>query len=151
MGDLSSAAYREAGYAVVAASYKIRIAEIWINEDGSGGATPLLSHSHLEPIDRFAVLFGGAAAQAHFDTWPEDPMGGPTYSQSIDSLLPMTEAERFSLVNTGKERATNIVVTNRLEVKRLANYLIERRSIHMDEFDPPLRIRDAVSPESNER
>ena len=141
MGDLSSAAYREAGNAVVAASYKILITKIWIDEDGSGGSAPSHSHTHLEPVDRFAVLFGGYAAQVHFDTWPEDPIGGPSYSKIISTFLPMTEAERFSLVNMGKERATNIVVTNRVEVKRLANYLIERRSIHMDEIDPPLRVR----------
>jgi hypothetical protein len=119
MGDLSSVAYREAGNAVVAASYKIPIAEIWINEDGSGGSAPSRSYTHLEPVDQFAVLFGGYAAQKHFDTWVEDPTGGPSYLKIINTLLSMTEAERLSLVDMGRDRATNIIVANRLEVQRL--------------------------------
>jgi hypothetical protein len=142
MGDLSSVAYREAGNAVVAASYKIPIAEIWINEDGSGGSAPSRSYTHLEPVDQFAVLFGGYAAQKHFDTWAEDPIGGPSYLKITNTLLSMTEAERLSLVNMGRDRATDIIVANRLEVQRLVTYLIERRSIHMDEFGP--RLASAV-------
>lgn len=141
MGDLSSAAYREAGNAALAASYKIPIAEIWINEDGSSGSVPSRSYAHLEPVDQFAVLFGGYAAQKHFDTWPEDPTGGPSYFKIISALAPKTEAERLSLLDMGRDRAINIIVANRLEVQRLVTHLIEHRSIHMDEFDPPLTVR----------
>jgi len=138
--NIIAAAYHEAGHVVVALHYKLIVGKVWIQEDGDGGTEPLCSDEHLPQIDRFAVWLSGGRAQHHFNAWTDALTSTSDYAQVINATPQMTEAERRPLIDAGKARALAIIKNNADELKRLAEFLIARRCIHIDEFQPPLKL-----------
>lgn len=138
--NIIGAAYHEAGHVVVALHHKLTIGNIWIQEDGGGGSEPLCSDEHLALIDRFAVWLSGGMAQQHFNAWTDGPASASDYVLVINATPQMTEAERRPLVEEAKTRALKIIKANAEELKRLAAFLVARRRIHVDDFQPPLKL-----------
>jgi hypothetical protein len=139
--NIIGAAYHEAGHVVVALHYKLKIGNVWIQEDGGGGADPLCSDEHLALIDRFAVWLSGGMAQQHFNAWTDASASVSDYVRVINATPQMTEAERRPLLDEGKARALKIIEKNAAELKRLAEFLIKRHGVHIDEFQPPLKLQ----------
>jgi hypothetical protein len=139
--NIIGAACHEAGHVVVALHYKLKIGNIWIQEDGGGGSAPLCSDDHLALVDRFAVWLSGGMAQQYFNAWTDSPSSASDYVLVINATTQMMEAERKPLVDEGKARALKIIDQNAAELKRLAEFLVERRCTHFDEFQPPLKLK----------
>jgi hypothetical protein len=58
-----STAVHEAGHAIVAASYGLRVVRMWIDPGDRSGGARSSSPCHLEPVDQIAIHRAGRVAQ----------------------------------------------------------------------------------------
>jgi ATP-dependent Zn protease len=66
-------AYHEAGHAVVAWSYGLRVGGVGVSDDDASGTTEIDNAEHLPLADQIAIRFAGIAAEGVF--------GHPTHKQ----------------------------------------------------------------------
>jgi len=140
--EVVGAAYHEAGHALVALHYGLEVGQIVVRENGDGG-TDISRIEHLPLLDRVAVCMGGGAAQQHFQAPATDHAMMADYVMVYNLTLEMTDEERETAIEKAFVRARSIIAQNADEVARLAKILIARRSIKLDEIQPPVRPKPA--------
>jgi len=142
--EVVGAAYHEAGHALVALHYGLEVGQIVVRENGDGG-TDISRTEHLPLLDRVAVCMGGGAAQQHFQApaTATDHAMMADYVMVYNITLEMTYEERETAIEKAFVRARSIIAQNAVEVARLAKILIARRSIKLDEIQPPVRPKPA--------
>jgi len=86
---------------------------------------------------------GGGAAQQHFQAPATDHAMMADYVMVYNLTLEMTDEERETAIEKAFVRARSIIAQNAVEVARLAKILIARRSIKLDEIQPPVRPKPA--------
>jgi ATP-dependent Zn protease len=136
--EVVGAAYHEAGHVLVALHYGLDVGLIEVRENGDGG-TNISSAEHLPLLDRVAVCMGGGAAQQHFQAPATDHAMMADYVMVYNLTPEMTDEEREEAIEKAFLRARSIIAQNADEVARLAKILITRRSIKLDEVQPPVR------------
>lgn len=140
--EVVGAAYHEAGHALVGLHYDLEVGQIVVRENGDGG-TDISPTEHLPLLDRVAVCMGGGAAQQHFQAPATDHAMMADYVMVYNLTLEMTDEERETTIEKAFVRARSIIAQNADEVARLAKILIARRSIKLDEIQPPVRPKPA--------
>ena len=140
--EVVGAAYHEAGHALVALHYGLEVGLIVVRENGDGG-TDISRIEHLSLLDRVAVCMGGGAAQQHFQAPATDHAMTADYVLIYNLTPEMTDEEREAAIEKAFVRARSIIAQNADEVARLAKTLITRRSIKLDEIQPPVRPKPA--------
>jgi ATP-dependent Zn protease len=141
--EVVGAAYHEAGHVLVALHFGLKVGLIVVRENGDRGTN--ISQTELLPLlDRVAVCMGGSAAQQHFQAPATDHAMMADYV-SVYNLTPeMSDEEREAAIEKAFVRARSIIAMNADEVARLAKILITRRSIKLDEVQPPVRPKPAT-------
>jgi ATP-dependent Zn protease len=140
--EVVGAAYHEAGHVLVALHYGLDVGLIVIRENGDGG-TNISRTEHLPLLDRVAVCMGGGAAHQHFQAPATDHAMMADYVMVYNLTPEMTDEEREEAIEKAFVRARSIIARNADEVARLAKILITRRSIKLDEVQPPVRPKPA--------
>jgi len=140
--EVVGAAYHEAGHALVALHYGLEVGQIVVRENGDGG-TDISRTEHLPLLDRVAVCMGSGAAQQHFQAPATDHAMMADFVMVSNLTLEMTDEELETAIEKAFVRARSIIAQNAVEVARLAKILIARRSIKLDEIQPPVRPKPA--------
>ena len=140
--NLWGAAIREAGHVALALQHDLVVGHIWIEAHGGGGSEiqdP--SKKQLKDIDQLALCYAGGVAQKHFKA----PTNCRAMREDCKRANKITEhqpvKERRATKRAGYERAQEIVVGNRDELRRLAEFIIPRRRIHISDVQPPIRLK----------
>jgi len=140
--DVVGAAYHEAGHVLVALHYGLDVGLIVVPENGDGGSN-ISRTEHLPLLDRMTVCMGGGAAQQHFQAPATDHAMMADYVMVYNLTPKMTDEEREAAIEKAFVRACSIIAQNAGEVARLAKILITRRSIKLDEVEPPVKPKPA--------
>ena len=141
--EVVGAAYHEAGHVLVALHYGLDVGLIVVRENGDGG-TNISRAEHLPLLDQVVIFMGGGAAQQHFQTPATDHAMMADYVMVCNLTTEMTNDEREGAIERAFVRARSIIAQNAEEVARLAKILIARRSIKLDELQPPVRPKSAT-------
>jgi hypothetical protein len=133
MNDVSNAlrgtAFHEAGNAVVAQYFGLKVVELAIRQDGSGRTDTVGTTDDLPLIDRVAIHCAGQASRTVFK-YRSHALGG---SEEVGKLLEgLADEHRLEIANAGYRRAIEIVKSNAPAVERLAICLIEQRRVDGD-------------------
>jgi ATP-dependent Zn protease len=124
-GARNRAAFHEAGHVVVA-RFGLPVGKIEIADDGSG-KTEIGPADHLPLIDQVAVRIAGVVAQDFFGFFRSEA-GYHDQGKIVELVDGLTEAESLKLRNAAYERAREIIKSQKPEVERLAELLIEKRN-----------------------
>jgi len=138
--ELIGAAYHEAGHIIVALHYGLEVGLIVVRENGDGG-TDISPTRHLPFLDRVAICMAGGAAQQHFQAPSMDYAMLADYAMVCTFTPEMTDEEREAAIEKAFVLAGNIIQQNSDEVARLAKMLIAKRSINLNEVEPPVRLK----------
>ena len=141
--EVVGAAYHEAGHVLVALHYGLDVGLIVVRENGDGG-TNMSRTEHLPLLDQVTIFMGGAAAQQHFQAPATDHAMMADYVMVYNLTPEMTDDEREEAIEKAFVHARSIIAQNADEVARLAKILIARRSIKLDELQPPVRPKSAT-------
>lgn len=134
-------ACHEAGHAVVAFSFSLRVAAIRVvfsEEKGWHGCTKADTPQAIE--DRITLLSAGKAAEEFFDC-PADGKAWHDDLLKISLLLGLPSELPWPQINEGKARARPILEKYREQALRLTDRLVERGRVDDAEF---LRLMNAV-------
>jgi len=90
-----SAAVHEAGHAVVARSFGLRVGAVWVNAGDASGKTQIGSSGHLKLTDKVAVRCAGGMAQAIFECPAND---FATFQENLE-IMKLLEANGYTVEN----------------------------------------------------
>lgn len=127
---LCGIAFHEAGHAVVARYFGLKVIEIEIHEDASGKIDTIGAADTLPLIDRIAIHCAGQASRTVFKCRSHAlAVSGDDIeiSKLVDGLA---DVHGLEIRNAGYRRAIEILKSNAPEVERLASLLIEQRRIN---------------------
>jgi ATP-dependent Zn protease len=125
--DRRSAAYHEAGHAIVAIEVGLPVAEVWIDCDdpSAGGMTPEPTGKRLSKVDGMAICLAGKAAGEIFDA----PMDARAYwfdRLKLDKLTKgLSKKCKSALERAAYQRAVELLKADEARVHRVAKYLIK--------------------------
>ena len=131
---LWGAAIHEAGHAIAAIHYKLALGDVWINDYGDGGGGThinLRDEGRLHTVDRLAVVYGGGAAQEHFNAPTNSDALAEDERRADEIVRHLNEAERLAAKAAGRVRALKIVIARADEAVKLARRLFEERRINL--------------------
>jgi ATP-dependent Zn protease len=139
--DRQSAAYHEAGHAVVGWSLGLEIGQITIGDEANGQTQIASDQEHLSMIDRLAICLAGIEAQEVFQC-PTHDLAGLTDLGNAQQIIGMDvpDDESRTLCDAGYQRARELIVLHMAEVVQLANYLIMHGGIEHGEFRFAIKI-----------
>jgi len=119
-------AFHEAGNAVVARYFGLKVIEVEIREDGSGKTDTVGATDDLPLIDRIAILCAGEASRTVFKCRSH----ALAVSSEISTLVgELADDHRLQIRNAAYLRAIEIIKSNAADVERLASDLIKQRSV----------------------
>ena len=127
---LCGTAVHEAGHAVVARYFGLKVIEIEIREDASGKIDMVGAIDALPLIDRIAIHCAGQASRTVFKCRSHSLAVSADQVEISKLVEGLTEDHRLEVRNAGYRRAIEIVKSNATEVERLASLLIEQRRIN---------------------
>jgi len=126
------AAFHEAGNAIVARYFGLKVIELEIREDGTGKSDIVGSTDDLPLIDRIAIHSAGDASRTVFKCRSH----AVTPSEEIGKLVEgLADDHCREIRNAGYRRAIEIVMSNAPMVERVASHLIKQRRIDESAFD----------------
>jgi len=138
-------AFHEAGHAVVAQYFGLKITALEIREDGSGKTETSGAIDDLSLIDRIALYCAGQASRTVFKCRSHAIAVSDCHGEIKKFVEGLTEDHSLELRNAGYRRAIEILKSNAPEVERLANLLIQKRRIDGNEMDQGEQIGDIHS------
>jgi ATP-dependent Zn protease len=141
---LRAMSYHEAGHAVVAWSFDLKVGTIHIREIGAGnGGAQIGSADHLPLTDQLAALAAGLQAELEFESYL------PDHASDGDSVMPinlvlkhhpgLSSDEIKSHLDAGPVRARQQVTEHRAEIERLADRLRQDREVSATAFELLMR------------
>lgn len=134
-------AFHEAGSAVVARYFGLRVIDLEIREDGSGNTETVGTTDDLPLIDRIAILSAGEASRTIFKCRSH----ALSFSSEIDALVEgLTDDHRLQIRNAAYLRAIEIIKSNMPEVEWLAGRLIKQRRVTEGQLDEVVRQTTAA-------
>jgi hypothetical protein len=140
-------AFHEAGNAVVARYFGLKVIELEIREDGSGKTDTVGITDDLPLIDRIAILCAGEASRTIFKCRSH----ALAVSSEISILLEgLADDHRLQIRNAAYLRAIEIIKNNMSEVERLAGRLIAQRRVKEAQLDEAV-VRQAVATRQEEK
>jgi hypothetical protein len=119
-------AFHEAGNAVVARYFGLKVIELEIREDGSGKTDTVGATDDLPLIDRIAILCAGEASRTIFKCRSYALAVSSEISTLVEGLA---DDHRLQIINAAYLRAIEIIKSNAPEVERLAGHLIKQRRV----------------------
>ena len=132
-------AFHEAGNAVVAQYFGLKVIELEIREDGSGKTDTVGATDDLPLIDRIAILCAGEASRTIFKCRSHALAVSSEISTLVEGLA---DDHRLQIINAAYLRAIEIIKSNAPEVERLAGHLIKQRRVK------EARLNEAVQQET---
>ena len=132
-------AFHEAGNAVVARYFGLKVIELEIREDGSGKTDTVGATDDLPLIDRIAILCAGEASRTIFKCRSHSLAVSSEISKLVEGLA---DDHRLQIINAAYLRAIEIIKSNAPEVERLAGHLIKQRRVK------EARLNEAVQQET---
>lgn len=129
--ELRSAAFHEAGHAVVARFYGLAVGEIviGIGDSEAAGRTQIALDDHLPLIDRIALCMAGIAAQELFGSPSREWLGMDDCVKIGELVEGLGHSASLEIRVVGLQRACEILRRHRSGVRRLAGRLIDQRRI----------------------
>jgi hypothetical protein len=125
-------AFHEAGNAVVARYFGLKVIELEIREDGSGKTDTVGATADLPLIDQIAILCAGEASRTIFKCRSH----ALATSSEINTLVEgLTDDHRLQIINAAYLRAIEIIKSNAPDVERLAVRLIKQRRVKEAQLD----------------
>jgi hypothetical protein len=119
-------AFHEAGNAVVARYFGLKVIEVEIREDGSGKTNTVGTTDDLPLIDRIAILCAGEASRTIFKCRSHLLAVSSEISTLVEGLA---DDHRLQIRNAAYLRAIEIIKSNTPEVEWLAGRLIKQRHV----------------------
>jgi hypothetical protein len=116
-------AFHEAGFAIVARYFGLRVVGLQILADGHSVTDVVGAPQHLPLVDQVAIRCAGQASRTVFKC-RSHALSDVEISELVEGL---TDEERVEIRNAGFRRAIEIIKTNGAEVERLAGDLIDQR------------------------
>jgi hypothetical protein len=134
-------AFHEAGSAVVARYFGLRVIELEIREDGTGNTETVGTTDDLPLIDRIAILSAGEASRTIFKCRSH----ALSVSSQINALVEgLADDHRLQIRNAAYLRAIEIIKSNMPEVEWLAGRLIKQRRVEEAHLDEVVRQAPAI-------
>ena len=127
---LCGTAFQEAGRAVVARYFGLKVVELEIREDGSGKTDTVGTIDELPLIDRIAVYCAGQASRTVFRCRSHLLAVFGDHAEISKLVEGLADDHSLEVRNAGYRRAIEIVRDNAPEVERLASLLIRQRRIN---------------------
>jgi ATP-dependent Zn protease len=138
-------AFHEAGNAVVARYFGLKVIELEIRKDGSGKTDTVGATDDLPLIDRIAILCAGEASRTIFKCRSQALAISSETSTLVEGLA---DDHRLQIINAAYLRAIEIIKSNAPEVERLAGRLIEQRRIKEAQLNEA--VRQATAPQAHQ-
>jgi hypothetical protein len=135
------AAFHEAGNAVVALYFGLKVIEVEIREDGTGKTDTVGATDDLPLIDRIAILCAGEASRTIFKCRSHTVAIPSEISTLVGGLA---DDHRLQIRNTAYLRAIEIIKSNAPEVERLAGYLIKQRRLEETQLNKAVQQSTAT-------
>ena len=127
---LCGTAFQEAGRAVVARYFGLKVVELEIREDGSGKTDTVGAIDELPLIDRIAIYCAGQASRTVFRCRSHLLAVFGDHTEISKLVEGLADDHSLEVRNAGYRRAIEIVRDNATEVERLASLLIRQRRIN---------------------
>jgi len=140
-------AFHEAGNAVVARYFGLKVIELEIREDGSGKTDTVGATDDLPLIDRIAILCAGEASRTIFKCRSHTVAVSSEISTLVEGL---TDDHRLQIINAAYLRAIAIIKSNAPEVERLAGHLIKQRRIKESRLNEDEAVRQATAAQARQ-
>ena len=129
-------AFHEAGHAIVARYFGLKVIELEIREDGSGKTDTVGATHHLPLIDQIAIHCAGQASRTVFKCRSH----ALATSSEINTLVEgLTDDHRLQIINAAYLRAIEIIKNNMPEVEWLAGRLIKQRRVTEEQLNEAVR------------
>lgn len=141
-------AYHEAGNAVVARHFGLKVIELEIHEDGSGKTDTVGTTDDLPLIDRIAILCAGEASRTIFKCRSHALAVSSEISTLVEGLA---DDHRLQIRNAAYLRAIEIIKSNMPEVERLAGHLIKQRRVKEAQLNEAVRQATATQARQPEK
>ncbi|MET4086675.1 hypothetical protein [Bradyrhizobium sp. S3.5.5] len=132
---LRAVAYHEAGHAVVALAFGLRVARVEIfPEDYSGGADAE-DAEHLSLEDQIAICVAGMVAEDMFDAPASHELAHcGDHGRVIELLDEIDEAAADELRDKGHQRAWDLLKAHTASVEDIASQLLAHRKIDLSGY-----------------
>jgi hypothetical protein len=138
-------AVHEAGHAVVAWSFGLTVAAVWVIADDASGGTDISPIDHLSLPEQIAVCWGGTAAESVFDCESHEYAAFGDHERVMELL----EAHGVSEEEHGPAlRADGLsIATARLEVNKARVWILADRLVDVGRVDALefLRLMDETA------
>jgi len=129
-------AFHEAGNAVVARYFGLKVIELEIREDGSGKTDTVGATADLPLIDQIAILCAGEASRTIFKCRSHALAVSSEISTLVEGLA---DDHRLQIINAAYLRAIEIIKSNAPDVERLAVRLIKQRRVKEAQLDEAMQ------------
>jgi ATP-dependent Zn protease len=135
--DLRSAAYHEAGHAIVAWALGLRVHRIMIGIAGdlTAGEADIEEKRSMSLVDRIAICSAGVDAQELFDAPTNDICAISDMGKIYDLIGEYNEQVGSCLRQIGFQKSREILKQHRDKVARVAQALVERMELTKAEID----------------
>src|SRR5215467_9856594 len=130
-----STAFHEAGHAVVARNFGLKVVALEIRKDGSSKIDTVGCFDDLPLIDQIVIYYAGHASRTVFKCRSHMIAISDRHIEISKLLEGLTDELSLELRNAGYRRAIQIVKSKATEVERLASLLIKLRRVDRDEME----------------
>jgi hypothetical protein len=134
-------AFHEAGNAVVARYFGLKVIELAIREDGSGRTEIVGATDDLSLIERIAILSAGEASRTIFKCRSHALAVSSEISALVEGLA---DDHQLQIRNAAYLRAIEIIKNNMPEVEWLAGRLIKQRRVTEEQLNEAVRQATAT-------
>jgi ATP-dependent Zn protease len=128
---LRSAAYHEAGHAVVALALGLHVDRVEIFHEDYSGDTEIVGAGDLPLVDRIAICVAGMDAGEMFHAPAHEFAYSRDFQMVVDLLEDIAEAESDALRKTGHQRAWDLLGAHSSSVEDIAAQLLAERKINL--------------------
>ena len=135
--DVRGVAIHEAGHAVVARFFGLRVATITIDlrNERALGRTQIEGDEHLPLVDRVAIRMAGVAAQNFFRCPTQDSIGMSDYVRIGSLVNRLGRLRSLEVRAIAYQCAYDIVRTHRREARALSRALMKSGRVHYASLD----------------